>query len=447
MLFQNQLMLYISKNSISVHKILIGKNPTSTLVTEFSWTPELLPGIINTIRRKVGSKTRIVLSEDLAYVASFSLPASTPNLVEAIKEKAQEQIPDSLDETIWDYKIGSSASKTSQTIPVQVAALTQAFYTSFSPAFIKAKLAIEVMEPISLALARLTAAEPNLHIIAYGSTDSLLMATQHEYVFVTQRVSQITKESLLRFIEIMKTQYAITPLKIIASGIVKSGSELHIEQVPLENKLLNPLIGLAFRKDTNTKETNVLNLAIAKGTHVKTQSEPGNTISENTQSVNTVPPEVNQSSHRRTILVMVLCLALLGIIGAGVFSYLMGPKEKTPVQPTATPPLYTPSPIPKTASPTLPPLSKFSVVVLNGSTREGVASKLAALLTENGYQVIQTDNADTSDYQSTEIHVKDNVPESVKIALDKLVKTSYASSIYGPVVNQKPDIIIIIGQK
>ena len=84
--------------------------------------------------------------------------------------------------------------------------------------------------------------------------------------------------------------------------------------------------------------------------------------------------------------------------------------------------------------------------MLNGSAIEGEATKLGDILKADGYNVANIGNADSSDYEKTEIHHKEKVPESIILGLDKILNTLYASTISANLEeDSESDIVITIG--
>jgi hypothetical protein len=78
--------------------------------------------------------------------------------------------------------------------------------------------------------------------------------------------------------------------------------------------------------------------------------------------------------------------------------------------PTSTPtpkPTKVPTPTPQKVD-----LSKYTISVLNGSGVTGAASELRSSLTDAGFIVGTTGNADNSDYTTTEISAKEDVESS-----------------------------------
>jgi hypothetical protein len=115
--------------------------------------------------------------------------------------------------------------------------------------------------------------------------------------------------------------------------------------------------------------------------------------------------------------------------------------------PTPTPvPTVTPTPEP-TATPT-PAFEKdeLNIKVLNGVGTAGLAGDVKTVLQNTGYGEILTGNADTFDYEVTEIQVKEEYEQA-----GELLKKDLADNISDPEIttlneDEAADVIIIVGE-
>ncbi|NTU46165.1 hypothetical protein HGA88_00915 [Candidatus Roizmanbacteria bacterium] len=113
-------------------------------------------------------------------------------------------------------------------------------------------------------------------------------------------------------------------------------------------------------------------------------------------------------------------------------------------------PTATPSPVP-TSEPTATPTPSIDrktlrVKILNGSGTKGRASDVKDVLKEKNYLEILTANADSFDYETTEIQTKKSKPEVASVIVADL-KDNVASPKLTTLPEKDPsDIIIIIGK-
>ncbi len=120
------------------------------------------------------------------------------------------------------------------------------------------------------------------------------------------------------------------------------------------------------------------------------------------------------------------------------------PFISTSTTPTPTlKPANTATPTPESVDP-----AKYSITILNGSGIKGAAGNLKESLTEFGYNVISTGNADGADYIRTTISAKKEVGkiylENLKNELGKKYLLAPDSNATQPATNEA-DIIITIG--
>jgi hypothetical protein len=140
-------------------------------------------------------------------------------------------------------------------------------------------------------------------------------------------------------------------------------------------------------------------------------------------------------------------LALIGLVVLGSAVYLLKYQFK------ATKPSPTPSPSPvaqatPTPSPTPVPIdrSKYTVRVLNGTGKSGLAASVSAKLKDLGYKIDKTGNASNTD--QTTISAKRGDDELIKQLITDLTsdyKASSASAFLKP--SDSADAEVIIGSK
>ncbi len=169
-----------------------------------------------------------------------------------------------------------------------------------------------------------------------------------------------------------------------------------------------------------------------------------------------VRPDTNKEVEKKggpnfnILLILVLITAVLGALVGGAIYYKKGVSTTEVAEPTnsetqtAT---FTPSPEPQASV----DLSTFSVSVLNGSGVAGEAAKVKDLLTQNGFdeEKVKTGNADSTDYTSTTVSVKEGLDDSVFTAVEESLAEVYevAKSEDTLDSNSTYDIIIIVGDR
>jgi len=215
----------------------------------------------------------------------------------------------------------------------------------------------------------------------------------------------------------------------ISIALEKAGLEVEaIEpEIIAKSRHEDPMIGLALKKDLKGKDEEVLNL---KPLVIKSSPEPEQGEKEKQVSV----PENNQPQvflsdtpkptlvNKKLLIVFLIILLLSSLILSGIFFYRSRTKLKN--EPEATPaPVVETSPTPEAAPSPMPDtevkLSDYSVQILNGSGLAGEAGFVEKILATEGFDKIDTGNADSYDYTDTQVELKENTPETVFETIDR----------------------------
>ena len=183
-------------------------------------------------------------------------------------------------------------------------------------------------------------------------------------------------------------------------------------------------------------------------------------MDEQTTSVNPVNPASNpiygQSQEKNAKWLWLLIILI--IIGALVFAFFRGIGPFAKISPFAKGEIASPTPQ-VFASPTLsssPPASTSSEVdrakpavrVLNGTTTSGPAASVKDMLESLGWRVTNIGNADTSEYEQTEVLLKDDFASYQETLVGDLSdKYSVKVSSETLLATDSADIEVIVGRK
>ena len=132
----------------------------------------------------------------------------------------------------------------------------------------------------------------------------------------------------------------------------------------------------------------------------------------------TMPEDGGGGKGKRVFIIVFILVLVLGLVAGGFYYY------KTKVSGGETPKEETPAPsAQETPTPTLAEeevdLSEYSVSVLNGSGIPGEAGKVETALKAQGFETIETGNAESYDYTVSEVSLKKDTPEAVYEAVKK----------------------------
>lgn len=125
------------------------------------------------------------------------------------------------------------------------------------------------------------------------------------------------------------------------------------------------------------------------------------------------PEDAGGGINFKSILLILFLLLVLGLIVGGFYFYQTSQEstEQTNSSPTPTvAQAVTPTP---TATPEKVDLSSLSVQVLNGSGVSGAAGTAATELESAGFVDVVAGNASSSDFEETEVAMKEDTPEAV----------------------------------
>jgi len=127
---------------------------------------------------------------------------------------------------------------------------------------------------------------------------------------------------------------------------------------------------------------------------------------------------------------------------------IFAPRSSLTPTPTPTPVSSTPTPTPSEIMEELD-LSEYSVSLLNGSGVPGEAGNAEELLSELEFADIKTGNAESYDYEQTEVSLKKNLPQGVYSKIEAALSETYSISLSETTLDEDStfDIIIIVGQR
>jgi len=148
---------------------------------------------------------------------------------------------------------------------------------------------------------------------------------------------------------------------------------------------------------------------------------------------------------RKFFWVVLPLILITGSLIGGVFIYRAGIKpEVVPEQPS-------PSPIP-TEVPDITPVAlkreDLKLQILNGQGIAGIAGEAKNYLESLGYKEIEVDNADSFDFEETEVSIKkakENYFDLLKEDLSAKYVTAEKAEILDP--ESEFDVIVVIGEK
>ncbi|MBU2592171.1 LytR C-terminal domain-containing protein [Patescibacteria group bacterium] len=182
-----------------------------------------------------------------------------------------------------------------------------------------------------------------------------------------------------------------------------------------------------------------------KGKNEDTETEP-----DRAQPVFEENTEMKKPIHRKFFILGLVTVAVAAIIFFIASAFILKSDQDTAAEESAEKSQDQPAPTntpAATATPT-PSREKIQIEVLNGSGIPGLAGKAKEFLESLGYKDIKTGNADSYDYQKTEVSIKKTKEEYLKMILEDLGKNYSVSSDSSTLEKDSPfDIVVILGKK
>lgn len=469
MLFTQTYVLFIAQDSLSLSKVSLGKNPKVELLVRADWTEQTLEAMLAKIWKTHKGQYRILLSESLTYVCSFTIPSDAGNKRLAVKQRAQEQIPEDLDQTVWDFKevfIATDTTKQEKGKVVQVVAIKAAVSALLRKALIKTQIKTATIEPESIALARAVHTDILPTLVIYQRQFPLLVLLYRGLIVTTQQLHEsLQKAQLEQFAQFVIEHFTLKIQKAILCGAVTDADRTLLKSMGYKEEIqtISPAIGIAQKKMAKEKDEAMLELELFQPFSATKTATPEQSATDTTEPKTPLPDKQETKSTKRRFVLSFLFLSVLGIVGASIFFFFQNllppipffakhttsPKtaeNKTKLTHTPTPSQTNNHQATSSQSATQK-YASYPVTILNGSGIPGEASKAAELLTTHGFTVATVGNASNYTYENTQIYYNDTVPEEIQLALDKVLKTLYDSTRTEQLDEQTTtDIVIIVGK-
>ena len=198
-----------------------------------------------------------------------------------------------------------------------------------------------------------------------------------------------------------------------------------------EGQELTAESGTESDEQGGTAETPTSEVEPPEGEKTKVSSDEAKKWLEGVSSELETEDSDDKGINFKLIALIFMILGLIGIVVGGIFYYksrVSKPKEGEGLPtPTAQPVTIIPTETPKEEKKeeTRLDLSKYSLRILNGSGMPGEAGKVADMLDDLDFNQIKTANADSYDYEKTEVSLKKDTPKAVYDEIKKKIEEVY----------------------
>jgi hypothetical protein len=240
-----------------------------------------------------------------------------------------------------------------------------------------------------------------------------------------------------------------------------STSLIDIEQTPQET--VSPTVDLtppvSNTIDTELKTTAPQEEVVPTETVTENPEETGS--SEATKTEDDIFAEEPQGSGKKLFLIFLIAL-VFGVLLVGGYFYFMSQKSSgtseesdkqeqqdgsTAKEKEATDEATMEESSENNEATPAAAFSDYTVHILNGSGISGEAGVVQKLLTTAGFESFETGNADSYDYEETEVSMKEEIPAEVFESISEVLE-SY-TVVEGDLLDEDAlyDIVITVGQK
>jgi hypothetical protein len=479
-LFRNKtIILSINKDTIQVGSVKNGKNPSFEEFKQYPYKDSNLPQVLSQIHKEWGaSKIRVIISEDLAYVLSFPVDTKETDDRDYIEKKLKEYIPEVISDITWDYKhiqdFTIAISGVEKSV-IQVIATQTKFIQKLSTAIKDSQLKAEAIEPLSVALARVLQNDPEPVAILYKDKTTTRLIAYRGLVLVSQVMNtEKLGENLKQLTRYAWEHFSIKPTKVYLAGDISEIPQEKIARITglsVEQRDLNPMFGMATKKDLKGKDEDVLNIKPSSSDEVKQNSAaiiPGdtqtNSVANSSQGpletlthTQVIEPETVKDGglSAKQVILTSFAIGIAGGIGAAIFMITSGilpnlfDTQNQPVIATTTPTATDSATLEATPSATPQPELKRSdiyIEIQNGSGLAGVAGELSSQLEELGYADIDSSNADAFDYEGITVKINPKIKSFWPTLESDLKEISSTNIETDELEEANPyDFVIIIG--
>lgn len=425
-----------------------------------TYTENELSTALRAINQQIKARSAFCLiPEEKTHLRLITLPIEIQNIHQAVEEQLGISLPERLTNLTFDIK---EMAKTKKSRLIQVLAASTNYLTLINIAFEQAGIKILTLESPSFALARLTQRLKEPHLIIYLNEMNLLTAAFQGEVLIAVIENDLSKlhQRIHEIVGFVKYHFGLEIKRLLVSDYTKEFDKTLLEEFVIEEKTLNPLSGLAQKKDLTGRDEVVLSLTPPQ---VKKSELPitFKTPKIKTASFTSLSEQIKKergSSLAKSLFVIIILIALGATIFANKDHLLISnwwqkiqlpfgaqaPVTPSPqLSPTAIPSL-TPSP---TQIPTPTPLDKFklSLQVLNGNGVRGDANKAREVLENAGFKVDAVANAQSFAYTKTQLQIKKS-KEGYLEELKNALQDKYNLEITADLTEDYPyDGILIVG--
>lgn len=290
-------VIELTRNELVVGSVKKKKSDSTVVrVERYDWHKDNLSTLFSTVRKKYSSRVKLLLSSDLVYVFTISIPSDVVDPREHVRDVMIKLVPETVDENSWDFKV---VERSNDSFLVQAFALKQEIYTQIRDAVIESELSIDLVVPTPFSLAQeLAKSDASINLVLYGSgKETCAMIVGKGLVLAsTNLYTTVDEKRISELIKYVEDKYSVKPSKIYLVGTFKKldPESIDIEHYQTAISEISAMVGIVQEDKIRGKDEEVLNLDLLK-------------FNQNRESDN---------SAKKSLIIFIICAGL--IIGLGI---------------------------------------------------------------------------------------------------------------------------------
>lgn len=433
-------------------------NKKSIDLYEVSWNGEDLTTPFSKLKEQFSiNQVKIILGNSLSQIAVLKQPKDKLNR-EAILTSVKELFAEDVQDLSFDWK---SLEDMGEYSLIEITAAPNFLLQHIKDAASTAKISIAAIKPISVLLAEQTKEVSKPHLIIWRKQEALALIAYEGFVYQARDIETYAPQRIQALLNFnlehagLPIEQAVLSWSEAALDQAKPAPEMPPTITATTQKELDVIKFFIEQKQPKGKDASVLDL-LREPQSETTIDEEIKPIIEESPAPTILPTSKmpirnfslegsNNPSPLRWLIIVMLVLATAGATAFGGYYLLSKPNQITDTTDQVSPtPLISPI-----VQPTAEPidLTSLTIEIMNGSGVPGEAGKVASLLKNAGFGEAETGNADSYDYEETEVTVSEKVTTEATQLISKALEEYELNPIEVSSGSAEFDINVVVGSK
>lgn len=241
----------------------------SLQVRSLAWDEASLVDIFEKIKSTENiTSCKVLVSEDISFTTSIPYTEKTLKR-EHILDQFQQEIPEIIDQTAWDYKV---IAQVKDTHILQLFSVESSIWKNIQASAKKAGLELKMIIPSAYTLAHHLPEKHAPALVIYPSKEesfAAILVQNHVFGVVTFDTSTATNKSIEKIsqlVAIVEKKYAITPTLLLLPKVSKvpDVAQPFLQKLKRKGTIPHPLIVLHHSKIEYGADKDILTLSVEK---------------------------------------------------------------------------------------------------------------------------------------------------------------------------------------